>query len=133
MAAALGDAVAIQWEGAGHTAFLTSICITDLITDYLVDLTVPDDGVSCPFVVGASTLEERADRVFENMHDIDVVDAVTDVQVAAGDTEEVASCVASHLVIRANQRLIVHELLGVESPDLVGLRDIIHRGCAVGD
>ncbi|HRE02688.1 MAG TPA: alpha/beta fold hydrolase, partial [Ilumatobacteraceae bacterium] len=35
LADALGDAVDINWAGAGHTAFLTSACVTDLTTAYL--------------------------------------------------------------------------------------------------
>ena len=37
LAAALGDAVAITWEGVGHTAFPVDECLDDLVVDYLVD------------------------------------------------------------------------------------------------
>ena len=41
MAEALGDAVSIRWEGAGHTAFGHSECVDDMVVHYLVDLVVP--------------------------------------------------------------------------------------------
>ena len=50
LAAALEDAVAITWEGVGHTAFPVDPCLDDLVVGYLVDGTVPDDGATCPFV-----------------------------------------------------------------------------------
>jgi pimeloyl-ACP methyl ester carboxylesterase len=45
----LDSAVLITYEGSGHTAYaLGHACIDDPVTEYLLDLTVPADGVSCP-------------------------------------------------------------------------------------
>jgi hypothetical protein len=129
MAGELGDAVAIEWEGAGHTAFLSSLCVDDIVVSYLVDLTVPADRTQCPFVVGADTLSERADVVFGPIEPQDAVDGLTAVLVAEGKDDDAARCIATQLVRRGDQRLIVHLSLGVQSPELVGLEGIIARGC----
>ncbi|MCU1367640.1 MAG: hypothetical protein JWN39_3279 [Ilumatobacteraceae bacterium] len=132
MASALGDAVAVEWEGAGHTATLTSQCITDLVATYLVDAVAPADGTTCPFATGATTLAEQAAAVFAAPDPEMAADSLTDVLVAAGNTESAADCVAGQLSRRADERLIVHELLGVESPELVALRNVIEAHCAAG-
>ena len=129
MAAALGDAVAIEWEGAGHTATLTSECITGIVADYLVDRVVPADGTTCPFVVGAATVTERADAVFAEADPELTEPAVAAVLVAEGDAPATAACVAARLVKRGNQRLIVHQLIGVHSPELMLLRGMFEGAC----
>jgi|GEM_PF-207024 alpha/beta hydrolase fold. len=46
---ALDSAVLLRWEGAGHTVVGRGVkCIDDAVTAYLVDLTVPAAGTSCP-------------------------------------------------------------------------------------
>lgn len=129
MAAELGDAVAIEWEGAGHTAFLSSLCVDEIVVHYLIDLDVPDDGTQCPFVVGADTLSERADVVFGPTEPHDAVEGLTAVLVAEGQDDDAARCIATQIVRRGDQRLIVHLTLGVQSPELVGLEGMITRGC----
>lgn len=45
----LDNGVLITYEGGGHTAYaLGHKCIDDPVTAYLVDLTVPEAGLSCP-------------------------------------------------------------------------------------
>ena len=132
MAAALGDAVAIEWEGAGHTATLSSRCITDIVAAYLVDVTVPDDGTSCPFVTGVTSFPETADAVFAGPDREMTTNNIADVLVAQGEDEEFAACVATQLAVRADRRLVIDELLGIESPHLVALRTIVERGCTGG-
>ncbi|MCU1392815.1 MAG: hypothetical protein JWM34_1243 [Ilumatobacteraceae bacterium] len=132
MAKSLGDAVAIEWEGAGHTATLTSQCITDIVADYLVDTTVPKDGTTCPFATGATTTAQEADAVFTHADPEDSADAVSDVLVGAGDPADVADCVAKRLVAQGDMRLVVHELLGVESPELTALRSLLEARCRGG-
>jgi pimeloyl-ACP methyl ester carboxylesterase len=132
MAHALGDAVSIEWQGAGHTAFLASGCVTAMVTRYLVDLEVPSDDVRCPFLPGANTLIQRADVVFgafDFSHDVDLI---TSVLVATGWSASEAGCIAKQLVRRGDRRLIVHQALGVESPDLIDARRVIEHGCSVG-
>jgi pimeloyl-ACP methyl ester carboxylesterase len=44
----LESAVHVTWEGQGHTAYGRSgECIESLVDDFLIDGTVPDDGVRC--------------------------------------------------------------------------------------
>ena len=132
MAEALRNAVSIQWEGAGHTAFLASSCITDIVTAYIVDLKVPSNGQSCPFVVGTKTITERADKIFGRSDPNSLVASVESALEAQGDAPAIALCVAKQLVGRQDDRLVVHELIGVETPDLVGLRTMLTRSCEIG-
>jgi len=44
----LGDGHVITWEGEGHTAYPQTKCITDAVNDYLLNLTVPKAGLTCP-------------------------------------------------------------------------------------
>jgi len=48
MADQLEAGVLLTWEGEGHTAFPKTDCITDAVVGYLVDLTAPTDGTTCP-------------------------------------------------------------------------------------
>ena len=129
MAHALGDAVAIEWEGAGHTATLTSPCVTDLVTTYLVDLVAPADGTTCPFIDGATTLAERADAVFGEADPDLAAKSLSDVLVAEGDSAVAASCVATKLVAHGDRRLLAYQLIGVRSPRLIALRGMLEGSC----
>jgi len=44
----LGDGHVLTWEGEGHTAYPQTTCITDAVNDYLLNLTVPKPGKTCP-------------------------------------------------------------------------------------
>jgi pimeloyl-ACP methyl ester carboxylesterase len=44
----LGVGVVLTWEGEGHTAYPDTACISDAVDAYLIDLTVPDEGTTCP-------------------------------------------------------------------------------------
>ena len=132
MADALGDAVAIEWEGAGHTATLSSQCITDIVADYLVDVAVPADGTTCTFVTGVTSFAETADEVFAGPDRETTTRNIDDLLIAQGEDEAFAACVAGQLAVRADRRLVIDELLGIESPHLVALRDLIERGCPGG-
>jgi len=132
MAEALGDAVAIEWEGAGHTATLSSQCITDIVAAYLVDVTVPVNGTTCTFVTGVTSLSETADAVFAGPDRGTTIRNISDLLVAQGADELFAACVATQLAVRADRRLLIDATLGIESPHLVRLRAIIERGCPGG-
>ncbi|TYC98348.1 alpha/beta hydrolase [Arthrobacter echini] len=44
----LESGVHVTWEGEGHTAYgRSNACIQDLVDDYFIDGTIPDDGVRC--------------------------------------------------------------------------------------
>jgi len=132
MATALGNAVSITWEGAGHTAFLTSKCVTDLVTAYIVGLTVPADGADCPFVVGVSTFAGDADKVFKDVGTASQMSRLDGTLMAEGDSQALAECIGKGLIANADERLLIHELLGVETADLVSLRSAIKQKCITG-
>jgi hypothetical protein len=48
MAKQIDSAVLLTREGEGHTAYGSSQCINDAVNTYLLDLTVPAKGTSCP-------------------------------------------------------------------------------------
>jgi pimeloyl-ACP methyl ester carboxylesterase len=48
LATMLGTGHVLTWEGEGHTAYPNTRCITSAVDAYLVDLTVPKDGLHCP-------------------------------------------------------------------------------------
>jgi len=48
LAQSLDSAVLVTWEGDGHTAYGSAdACINDPLDDYLIDGTVPEDGLTC--------------------------------------------------------------------------------------
>lgn len=48
LASMLGVGRVLTWEGEGHTAYPQTSCITDAVDAYLIDLTVPREGLRCP-------------------------------------------------------------------------------------
>jgi pimeloyl-ACP methyl ester carboxylesterase len=44
----LGVGHVLTWQGEGHTAYPQTKCISDTVDAYLIDLTVPADGKTCP-------------------------------------------------------------------------------------
>ena len=48
MAADLTADVLVVWQGQGHTAHPKTPCVTDAVNAYLIDLTAPQDGLTCP-------------------------------------------------------------------------------------
>jgi hypothetical protein len=48
LAELLGTGVVLTWEGEGHTAYPATSCINDAVDAYLIDLTVPAEGTTCP-------------------------------------------------------------------------------------
>jgi len=48
MAADLDAGVLLTWQGQGHTSYPQTPCVTDAVDRYLIDLTVPQDGMTCP-------------------------------------------------------------------------------------
>jgi hypothetical protein len=49
LAGQLESGVLVRNEGEGHTGFLSSVCVYDLIADYLVTVEPPDAGTTCTF------------------------------------------------------------------------------------
>jgi pimeloyl-ACP methyl ester carboxylesterase len=48
LASMLGTGHVLTWEGEGHTAYPSTACIVTAVDAYLIDLTVPRDGLRCP-------------------------------------------------------------------------------------
>jgi pimeloyl-ACP methyl ester carboxylesterase len=48
MAEDLESAVLLVWQGTGHTSYPKNQCINSAVNAYLIDLTAPMDGLTCP-------------------------------------------------------------------------------------
>jgi pimeloyl-ACP methyl ester carboxylesterase len=49
LANAMGNAALLSWDGEGHTSYLEgSSCVDNYVNDYLVHLTLPPAGTTCP-------------------------------------------------------------------------------------
>jgi pimeloyl-ACP methyl ester carboxylesterase len=48
LAEELDSGVLLTWQGDGHTAYPKTDCVRDAVNAYLIDLTVPVDGLTCP-------------------------------------------------------------------------------------
>jgi pimeloyl-ACP methyl ester carboxylesterase len=48
MAQDLTSGVLLTWQGSGHTAYPKTDCVTAAVDAYLIDPTVPQDGLTCP-------------------------------------------------------------------------------------
>jgi pimeloyl-ACP methyl ester carboxylesterase len=48
MARDLRDDVLLTWKGEGHTAYPKTPCVTAAVDAYLIDLTLPRQGTTCP-------------------------------------------------------------------------------------
>jgi TAP-like protein len=48
LAAMLGDAHIVTWDGEGHTAYPQTSCVVNAVDAYLINLTVPKPGLTCP-------------------------------------------------------------------------------------
>ncbi len=44
----LGDGHVVTWQGEGHTAYPQTACIRSAVDNYLINLTVPATGLTCP-------------------------------------------------------------------------------------
>ena len=127
LAAALGDAVAVTWEGVGHTAFPVSPCLDGLVVDFLADGAVPRDGRACPFVDGVAGDAGIGEYLFEFPADV-VGPWITEVLVAEGVTADAAEC-ASTALAGADHRIVTHLLLGVRSAAAVADRERVLEAC----
>lgn len=130
MADALGDAVSVRWQGAGHTAFQHSDCIDRIVVDYLVDLVVPADRTRCGFTDDRNTTVARAEQVFTIDRER-FGQRLTEVFVAEGLSTGDASCVARGLVALGDDAVLVYARLGVQRREYTQLRNRIEADCGV--
>lgn len=120
MAEALGDAVSVRWEGAGHTAFLNSECVDRIVIDYLVGLSVPATRSRCGFTDDINTTVARATAVFEADRERFLL-RLQNVFEAEGIAPQAARCLAQGIVAEADPALMVYARLGVRVPQYVEL------------
>jgi pimeloyl-ACP methyl ester carboxylesterase len=130
MADALGDAVSVRWEGAGHTAFGHSECVDDMVVQYLVDLVVPKNRARCGFTDDVDTTVARADRVFRLNRDRFRV-RLADVFAAEGLADDDAACVAAGIVDQGSDEVLVYARLGVQRDEYLELRKAVEADCGV--
>jgi hypothetical protein len=48
MADDLDNANLLIWQGDGHTAYPKTDCVTQAVDQYLINLKIPMDGLTCP-------------------------------------------------------------------------------------
>jgi hypothetical protein len=48
LASMLGVGVVLTWQGEGHTAYPETTCVSNAVDNYLIKLTVPRRGLTCP-------------------------------------------------------------------------------------
>ena len=130
MAQALGDAVSVRWQGAGHTAFLHSECVDDIVVNYLVDLTVPKNRARCGFTDNVNTKVAQADQVFTVDH-ARFEKRLTEVFTGEGLSATDAACVAKAVVGAGTDAQIIYARLGVQEPSYVKLRKKAEADCGV--
>jgi pimeloyl-ACP methyl ester carboxylesterase len=128
MADALGDAVSLRWEGAGHTAFLNSECVDRYVVEYLVDLVVPPNRSRCGFTDGQNTLVARAQQVFE-VDRGQLQSRLATVFEAEGLSAEEALCIAEGIIEEGSDSVMVYARLGVQKPEYTILRQRIESRC----
>lgn len=121
MAEALGDAVSVRWEGAGHTAFLHSACVDHIVIDYLIDLQVPTTHTQCGFTDDVNTTVARASAVF-SLDRARFLIRLQSVFEAEGSSPDVARCLAEGIIDQGSDSVIVYARLGVQAPDYLELR-----------
>ncbi len=131
-AAALGDAVAISWDGVGHTAFpAPTACIDDAVVRFLVEGVVPSDGLACPFLDEAgpdATDEELGDLLF-GQGDVESEQLLASVFEYGIGTDAVAAQCAARRINQLEDRTISHVVLAVTSPEGDAAIDDALRDC----
>ena len=135
LAKALGSGVSVIWDGDGHTAFPKTTCISDLVTRYLVDLTVPRAGTHCPAddpagSDGSSTTAPAKDAVAAYRLDRESYrDGLVEQLTTQLDSNDSATCVFEEMVAKLDDAEFVHVLLGVDVGDVARKMRAIAARC----
>jgi pimeloyl-ACP methyl ester carboxylesterase len=127
LAAALGDAVPMLWEGVGHTAYPTNTCVDGAVADLLIDGVLPPPGLQCPFVDGETTDEGIAEVLFGYPRPW-IGDWIESELVYDGMGPDRAACMARGLA-RADHRVQTHVILDVTSPAATAALDAAGAAC----
>jgi pimeloyl-ACP methyl ester carboxylesterase len=118
MAKALGNGVVLTWEGDGHTAFAgSSQCINDAVTRYLVDLTPPAAGTTCPAEDGGATGSSSPGSEYSLDRSVLSVPIEESLKMA-GQSAAVAACVAKRVSDDLDETQLVHYTLGLDQDGL---------------
>ena len=127
LAAALGDASSMLWEGVGHTAYPVSACVDGAVQDFLLDGAVPDPGLRCPFLDDETTDAGIGDVLFGYPRPW-IDDWIESELVFDGMDEGEAACVARSLS-RADHRTQTHVILEVTSDAATAALDAADATC----
>jgi pimeloyl-ACP methyl ester carboxylesterase len=127
LAHAFGDAVAVTWEGVGHTAFPAGGCLDDVVVGYFRDGAVPADGSTCPFIDGAANDAETAEWLFR-YDPAWVAPALAYVLEDEGETPDQAEC-ESRSLAASPHRIVTHLFLDVTSDGATSARQAATAAC----
>lgn len=120
MAAALEGGALLTYEGDGHTAFFTGgACVQDAVVTYLVDLTLPPDGTSCPSDTSSTAFGDVRDTVVRGLVD-------------SGVPEEVAECVVDGMIDEVGQARFDQIILQQDQEEITKLAAAQALECATG-
>jgi pimeloyl-ACP methyl ester carboxylesterase len=119
MADTLASGELLVYEGDGHTAFLTAgPCISDAVVDYLIDLTVPAAGTSCPANDAVDPFGGVRDTLVE--------------QLATTVPRELAECVVDGMIDEVGEERFDELVLGNDQEALSRLAAAQTLRCAAG-
>ena len=129
MASALGHGVVLTWEGDGHTAFAgDSECINDAVTRYLVDLTVPKEGTSCPAEDGGGAGGSSTGSAYVLDRSVLTLPLEAGLKLG-GATEAQAACVSKAVVADLDETELTHYTLGLDQDGLTRAITQAARSC----
>ncbi len=142
LAKALTSGVVITWEGEGHTAFPKTDCITNVVSKYLVSLTVPATDPDCPsntVVPGdpssSSTTAGNVTADARSPFQVDrkqISDTFVSAFVSQGATDVQAQCVAEKLVAAYDDMAIIRITANIVPDGFSQTAQKIIVGCVTG-
>jgi pimeloyl-ACP methyl ester carboxylesterase len=127
MAAALGDAVVMRWDGVGHTAYPTNACVDGAVGTLLIDGIAPAPGTRCGFVDGETTDAGIAEVLFGYPRPW-IGDWIESELLYDGTGEARAACL-SRALSRADHRVQTHVILDVTSDAATAALDAADAAC----
>ncbi len=129
MAADLGNAVVLTWEGDGHTAFPKTKCVNDAVSRYLVDLEAPAADTICPAAdKGTGSAAPNAGSAYQLDRDM-LRRQIEEGFKQNGTPVDLAECIARPLADELDEDQLVHFFLGLESAGLTEKLNSVASGC----
>ena len=130
MAAGLGDAVVLTWEGDGHTAFPKTDCVNEAVSRYLIDLEAPADGTTCPAADGGGSAPASGTGGSAYALDRDMLRRQIEEGFALNGTPpDLAACIARPLAEDLPEDQLVHFFLGIDRAGLQDTLENVAAGC----